>query len=124
MGVGQKISRQIVELALERVRPKEISQRLDVYIEDVYSEITAARKRGVKITPFNSGRAAAERQRARDINCEIEKAYGLLWRDTASSLLSRDARLILLGLIDKEGQKRGIDHALKMHGPVTRQVTT
>lgn len=42
----------------------------------------------------------------------IEKAYGLLWRDTNSGF-AHAARKLLLSIIDKDGQKRGIDYALK-----------
>jgi hypothetical protein len=46
----------------------------------------------------------------------IERAYGLLWnaktdRDTFSGVAVSEARWLVLGLIDKEGQARGIEWA-------------
>lgn len=58
----------------------------------------------------------AEVARLREV---IEIAYGFLWRDRACSPQSNDARIYLLSLIDKEGQKRGIGEALAKYGPVS-----
>lgn len=43
----------------------------------------------------------------------IETAYGILWRDAGgySSTAAFDARKVLLKVLDKDGQKRGIDAA-------------
>ena len=47
----------------------------------------------------------------------LERAYGILWRmpDAATG----HARKLLLEEIDKDGQKRGIAWATKMHGKAT-----
>lgn len=49
----------------------------------------------------------------------IEKAYGLLWRETRYAPIAAEARKLLLAEIDKEGQSRGIAYAAEMHGPVS-----
>lgn len=43
-------------------------------------------------------------------NETVEKAYGYLWHDGGSVYAAR-ARKLLLSLIDKDGQKRGIQYA-------------
>lgn len=51
----------------------------------------------------------------------LEKAYGILWRDVTglSAEKCRAARKELLAVLTKEGQKRGIEHALSVYGPTT-----
>lgn len=51
-----------------------------------------------------------------DREVQIERAHGLLWnaktdRDTFTGLAVSDARKLVLGLIDKDGQARGIEWA-------------
>jgi hypothetical protein len=48
-----------------------------------------------------------------------EMAYGILWRcDREPTPASIEARAILCREIGKDGQRRGIDFALEMFGPV------
>jgi hypothetical protein len=56
----------------------------------------------------------------------LEKAYGILWRDTGqrSAEMSIAARKELFAVITKDGQKRGIEHALAVYGPVTEEEAT
>jgi len=56
-----------------------------------------------------------------DAAVAIERAYGLLWRDTSAKAgsPSSDARKLLLALMDKRGQRRGINYALEKFGHVT-----
>lgn len=50
----------------------------------------------------------------------IERAYGLLWRDTTSrSPQAQEARRLLLAAISKDGRRRGISYAYARFGPVT-----
>lgn len=50
----------------------------------------------------------------------IEKAYGLLWRDTSfQGPASHAARKLLLGAISKQGQSRGISYANQQFGSVS-----
>lgn len=48
----------------------------------------------------------------------IERAYGLLWREMHGTAITSDARKLLLTALDKEGQKRGIAHAVSKYGSV------
>ncbi len=52
-----------------------------------------------------------------DQQTAIERAYGILWRDPDAA--KGHTRKLLLELLDKDGQARGIDWATKMHGPTT-----
>lgn len=49
----------------------------------------------------------------------IEKAYGLLWRDMSGNQDAHEARKILLSTIGKDGQQRGIAWAAEHCGEVT-----
>ena len=49
----------------------------------------------------------------------IEHAYGLLWRVHGPHPQVHEARRLLLALIDKDGQRRGIQFALDQIGPTT-----
>lgn len=56
------------------------------------------------------------RRISNDRERHVEHAYGLLWnaktdRDTFTGLAVSDARKIILGLVDKDGQARGIEWA-------------
>jgi len=55
----------------------------------------------------------------RDMRDAAEKAYGILWRDCDSSEKGCAARKLLLDVIGKDGQHRGIDYALTVYGPAT-----
>lgn len=60
--------------------------------------------------------ANARRKVTNDREQKVERAYGLLWnaktdRDTFTGLAVSDARKIIIGLVDKEGQARGIEWA-------------
>lgn len=46
----------------------------------------------------------------------IEMAYGALWREHGTSPRLHEARRLLLGLLDKEGQRRGIAYAIAKYG--------
>lgn len=48
----------------------------------------------------------------------VERAYGLLWRDVGCSPHAYRARKILLELLDKDAQRRGIEYALQSVGPI------
>lgn len=50
---------------------------------------------------------------------EIEKAYGLLWRYMGPNGTVHTARRILLSLIDKDGQRRGVQFAKENTPPVS-----
>lgn len=50
----------------------------------------------------------------------IERAYGLLWRETSfQGPATRAARKLLLGALSKGGQRRGIEYAIREFGAVT-----
>lgn len=66
-------------------------------------------------------RAEAVEKRLAEIEAASEKAYGILWRDTPRGSVEKSvaARKELLNVITKEGQKRGIDHAISIYGPTS-----
>jgi hypothetical protein len=47
----------------------------------------------------------------------IEDAYGLLWTITTSDRRIIEARAKLLELLDRDGQRRGIQKAVKRYQP-------
>src|SRR5690606_1181377 len=69
--------------------------------------------------------AGAAARRIAELEDAIETAYGILWRDAGgySSTAAFDARKVLLKVLDKDGQKRGIDAAISRYGaPMEREV--
>lgn len=50
---------------------------------------------------------------------DVEKAYGLLWRTVTDDKKVHEARKLLLGLIGKDGQRRGVKFAQEQHGELT-----
>ena len=50
---------------------------------------------------------------------KIEKAYGLLWRYMGSVKEVHEARNILLSMIDRDGQRRGVQYAKENTAPVS-----
>ena len=50
---------------------------------------------------------------------KIEKAYGLLWRYMGSVKEVHEARKILLSMIDRDGQRRGVQYAKENTAPVS-----
>lgn len=51
--------------------------------------------------------------------CAVEDAYGLLWRTHTDDPKVHEARKLLLSIIDKDAQKRGIQLAINKYGPST-----
>jgi hypothetical protein len=49
----------------------------------------------------------------------LERAYGILWREPMPSQFAADARAMLLSVMSKEAQKRGIAYALQRYGEMT-----
>lgn len=52
---------------------------------------------------------------ANAVRSAIENAYGLLWMVHGDDVKVHEARKELLGMIGKEGQKRGISSAMSKH---------
>jgi hypothetical protein len=49
-----------------------------------------------------------------------QRAYGLLWRDPAPSMFSRDARQQLFGALSHEERRAGTAWAMEHYGPMTQ----
>lgn len=110
---------------VERLRAEERrQQKLHDHVVEVRDkrEYSFADLNGIKHAV--SGRdpvlepAADELERVRSA---IEQAYGILWRDThrGSAEKSIAARKALFSVLDKEGQRRGIAHAIAIYGETT-----
>jgi hypothetical protein len=63
--------------------------------------------------------AGAAADRISELEDVIETAYGILWCDAGgfSATAAFDARKVLLKVLDRAGQQRGIDAALSRYGP-------
>ena len=48
-----------------------------------------------------------------------QRAYGMLWRDTSNSVLSRGARKELFDVLTHEERRAGIAYAMEMFGPMS-----
>ena len=54
----------IVEMAIQRIPPREIASQLNLHVDDVYSRIRAARREGHDIPHFNAKTPVAKTEAA------------------------------------------------------------
>lgn len=85
--------RRVVDLALERVPPKEIARRLNLIPEDVYAAIKAARTQGVDIPTFQGTKKAEARAEVQNLRAELDAQHDAL--DLALPLMRTDLMVAL-----------------------------